>query len=94
MVGSGIHLVLFELDGPWYFDLEKRDSSRLNVPLISRVFFKLENMSHYSDAEDSVSDVTEQDGLRKRKLWDPENESLTSEIKDLLDDDVNSLVTL
>lgn len=51
-------------------------------------------MSHYSDAEDSVSDVTEQDGLRKRKLWDPENESLTSEIKDLLDDDVNSLVTL
>lgn len=47
-------------------------------------------MSHYSDAEDSL-DVIDL-GLRKRKLWDPETESLTSEIKDLLDDDSNSLV--
>ncbi|XP_068900407.1 adiponectin receptor protein isoform X2 [Tenebrio molitor] len=47
-------------------------------------------MSHYSDAEDSI-DVADL-GLRKRKLWDPETESITSEIKELLDEDVNSLV--
>lgn len=55
-------------------------------------------MSHYSDAEDTISNnelltKDQQDGLRKRKIWDPENESITSEIKELLDDDdVNSLV--
>lgn len=48
------------------------------------------SQSHYSDAEDSFaeSDV----GLRKRKIWDPDSESIASEIKDLLEDDVNSLV--
>lgn len=51
-------------------------------------------MSHYSDAEDSMKDIQDFDiGLRKRKLWDPESESITSEIKDLLDEDVNSLVS-
>ncbi|XP_045469164.1 adiponectin receptor protein isoform X4 [Harmonia axyridis] len=49
-------------------------------------------MSHYSDAEDSIGESAESEGLRKRKVWDLENESLTSEIKELLDDDVNSLV--
>ncbi|XP_018562472.1 adiponectin receptor protein isoform X2 [Anoplophora glabripennis] len=50
-------------------------------------------MSHYSDAEDSIKDIQDFEiGLRKRKLWDPESESITSEIKDLLDEDVNSLV--
>lgn len=51
-------------------------------------------MSYYSDAEDSLKsfeDVSE-DGLRKRKIWDPDTESITSEIKDLLEEDVNSLV--
>lgn len=47
-------------------------------------------MSHYSDAEDSIST---DEGLRKRRLWDPETESITSEIKELLDEDVNSLVS-
>lgn len=47
-------------------------------------------MSHYSDAEDSV--VITDMGIRKRKAWDPDAESITSEIKELLDDDVNSLV--
>lgn len=51
-------------------------------------------MSHYSDAEDSMSDIQDLDiGLRKRKIWDPETESITSEIKELLDEDVNSLVS-
>lgn len=51
-------------------------------------------MSHYSDAEDSIRDIQDFEiGLRKRKLWDPETESITSEIKDLLDEDVNSLVS-
>lgn len=51
-------------------------------------------MSHYSDAEDSINDIQDLDiGLRKRKIWDPEAESITSEIKDLLDEDVNSLVS-
>lgn len=50
-------------------------------------------MSHYSDAEDSISEIAEMEGLRKRKIWDPETESITSEIKDLLDEDVNSLVS-
>ncbi|KAJ8971676.1 hypothetical protein NQ317_011468 [Molorchus minor] len=51
-------------------------------------------MSHYSDAEDSVTDIPDLDfGLRKRRLWDPETESITSEIKDLLDDDDNSLMS-
>lgn len=50
-------------------------------------------MSHYSDAEDSISDIQDEGGLRKRKLWDPDNESIASEIKELLDDDVNSLVS-
>lgn len=51
-------------------------------------------MSHYSDAEDSIEfdDLLDSEGLRKRKIWDAECESITSEIKDLLDDDVNSLV--
>nr|CAI5839209.1 unnamed protein product [Callosobruchus analis] len=49
-------------------------------------------MSHYTDAEDSINDISEMDGLRQRKIWDPEAESITSEIKDLLDEDVNSLV--
>ncbi|XP_044762759.1 adiponectin receptor protein isoform X3 [Coccinella septempunctata] len=49
-------------------------------------------MSHYSDAEDSIGESAESEGLRKRKIWDLENESLASEIKELLDDDVNSLV--
>lgn len=52
-------------------------------------------MSHYSDAEDSLADIPEFDlGLRKRKIWDPESESITSEIKELLDEDVNSLVSI
>lgn len=48
-------------------------------------------MSYYSDAEESLKN---EDGalLRKRKLWDPESESIASDIKDLLDADVNSLV--
>lgn len=50
-------------------------------------------MSHYSDAEDSIGESAESEGLRKRKIWDLENESLASEIKELLDDDVNSLVS-
>lgn len=51
-------------------------------------------MSHYSDAESSLNDIQDLDiGLRKRKLWDPEAESIASEIKDLLDEDVNSLVS-
>lgn len=51
-------------------------------------------MSHYSDAEDSLADISDLDlGLRKRKIWDPESESITSEIKELLDEDVNSLVS-
>ncbi|KAF2882818.1 hypothetical protein ILUMI_23330 [Ignelater luminosus] len=55
-------------------------------------------MSHYSDAENSVDsfdDLPTDAGdsiLRKRRVWDPDNESITSEIKDLLDEDVNSLV--
>lgn len=47
-------------------------------------------MSHYSDAEDSI-DIADL-GLRKRRIWDPETESITSEIKELLEEDVNSLV--
>lgn len=51
-------------------------------------------MSHYSDAEDSLADIPDFDlVLRKRKIWDPESESITSEIKELLDEDVNSLVS-
>ncbi|XP_050302889.1 adiponectin receptor protein isoform X2 [Anthonomus grandis grandis] len=51
------------------------------------------SQSYYSDAEDSLPDTdTDTGGLRKRKIWDPETESIASEIKDLLDDDVNSLV--
>lgn len=50
-------------------------------------------MSYYSDAEESIKSFSDyDDGLRKRKVWDPETESITSEIKDLLEDDVNSLV--
>lgn len=48
-------------------------------------------MSHYSDTEDQLT--VEDSGLRKRKIWDPETESITSEIKELLEDDVNSLVS-
>lgn len=45
-------------------------------------------MSHYSDAEESIHEVPDlAEGLRKRKLWDPEAESITSEIKDLLEED-------
>lgn len=52
-------------------------------------------MSHYSDAEDSINDIPDLDlGLRKRKIWDPETESITSEIKELLEEDVNSLVSV
>lgn len=50
-------------------------------------------MSHYSDAEDTISDIHDEGGLRKRRLWDPDSESIASEIKELLDDDVNSLVS-
>lgn len=49
------------------------------------------SQSHYSDAEDSLSD-TDTSVLRKRKIWDPDSASIASEIKDLLEDDVNSLV--
>ncbi|XP_066251804.1 adiponectin receptor protein isoform X1 [Euwallacea similis] len=49
------------------------------------------SQSHYSDAEDSLTE-TDNSILRKRKIWDPESESIASEIKDLLEDDVNSLV--
>lgn len=50
-------------------------------------------MSHYSDAEDSISDFEpDRDGLRKRRAWDPDEKSITSEIKELLEEDVNSLV--
>ncbi|XP_017774505.1 PREDICTED: adiponectin receptor protein isoform X2 [Nicrophorus vespilloides] len=50
-------------------------------------------MSYYSDAEDSIQSLNDHDiGLRKRKAWDPDTESITSEIKDLLEEDVNSLV--
>lgn len=48
-------------------------------------------MSHYSDTEEQLP--PKDSGLRKRKLWDPETESITSEIKELLEDDVNSLVS-
>lgn len=48
-------------------------------------------MSLYSDAEDSI--LGDGDGIRKRKMWDPDSESITSEIKELLDEDVNSLVS-
>ncbi|XP_044742988.1 adiponectin receptor protein [Chrysoperla carnea] len=42
-------------------------------------------MSHYSDAEDSIDDLAL--GVRKRQpVWDSDNESIASEIKDLLDD--------
>lgn len=51
------------------------------------------SQSHYSDAEDSLSD-TDTSVLRKRKIWDPDSESIASEIKDLLEDDVNSLVRI
>lgn len=61
-------------------------------------------MSHYSDAEDSPSmdlfkDMPGHSGmmdgakLRRRKGWDSEAESIASEIKELLDEDVNSLVS-
>lgn len=49
-------------------------------------------MSYYSDAEDSINSL-EDIGVRKRKIWDPDSASITSEIKDLLDEDVNSLVS-
>ncbi|XP_018328019.1 adiponectin receptor protein isoform X2 [Agrilus planipennis] len=52
-------------------------------------------MSHYSDAEDSMLSFSgdETDScLRKRRIWDPDAESITSEIKELLNEDVNSLV--
>lgn len=51
------------------------------------------SQSHYSDAEDSLTE-TDNSVLRKRKIWDPETESIASEIKDLLEDDVNSLVSI
>lgn len=38
-------------------------------------------MSHYSDAEDSIKRIEEELGVRKRKTWDPDNKSITSEIK-------------
>lgn len=38
-------------------------------------------MSHYSDAEDSILAIDEEIGVRKRKTWDPDNKSITSEIK-------------
>lgn len=50
-------------------------------------------MSYYSDAEDSLKSLDDAgDGLRQRKVWDPEAESIASEIKDLLEEDANSLV--
>nr|XP_023021565.1 adiponectin receptor protein-like [Leptinotarsa decemlineata] len=49
-------------------------------------------MSHYSDAEDSTDVQDIETVLRKRKIWDPETESITSEIKELLEEDVNSLL--
>lgn len=51
-------------------------------------------MSHYSDAENSVDSFEEPSAaiLRRRRVWDSDNESITSEIKDLLEEDVNSLV--
>lgn len=38
-------------------------------------------MSHYSDAEDSILAIDDEIGVRKRKTWDPDNKSITSEIK-------------
>lgn len=50
-------------------------------------------MSHYSDAEDSIENVEDEIGVRKRKAWgDHDGKSISSEFKDLLDEDVNSLV--
>lgn len=49
-------------------------------------------MSHYSDTELQLPPL-EDTILRKRRIWDPETESITSEIKELLDEDVNSLVS-
>ena len=53
-------------------------------------------MSYYSDAEDSLKSLPEipEEGLRKRKLWGSTTESISSEIKDLLEDDGNSLVSI
>lgn len=58
-------------------------------------------MSRYSDPDNSADsyeslpmEEVEDTVLRKRKLWDPDTESITSEIKDLLEEDVNSLVGL
>ncbi|XP_065169961.1 adiponectin receptor protein isoform X2 [Atheta coriaria] len=52
-------------------------------------------MSYYSDAGDSMQSLTEasvmDNILRKRKIWDPETESIASEIKELLDEDANLL---
>lgn len=53
-------------------------------------------MSHYSDAEDSIMELDNTDVvLRKRRPigWDFETDSIASEIKDLLDEDDNSLVS-
>lgn len=57
-------------------------------------------MSHYSDAEDTLDLFRDLPGcsgegeLRRRKGWDlDEAESMASEIKDLLDEDVNSMVS-
>lgn len=38
-------------------------------------------MSHYSDAEDSIANVDDDIGVRKRKAWDHDNKSISSEIK-------------
>lgn len=55
-------------------------------------------MSYYSDAGDSMQSLTEasvmDNILRKRKIWDPETESIASEIKELLDEDANLLVCI
>lgn len=53
-------------------------------------------MSYYSDAEDSLKSLDDisESGLRKRKIWDPDTESIASEIKELLEEDVNSLVSI
>lgn len=53
-------------------------------------------MSYYSDAEDSLKSLPDipEEGLRKRKLWGSTSESISSEIKDLLEDDGNSLVSM
>lgn len=49
-------------------------------------------MFHFVESEEVLNPDLDL-GLRKRKIWDPETESITSEIKDLLEEDVNSLVS-